>query len=132
MGSVTLRYFCYGCFFTSVTWSILLFLYFSLGQDSQVSLHHVPVQGPQAQGHSQHRLQPRYTRSPWEQAAGAGGAGAHRDRPKGGAQAWKAADLSPEMGEFFFGRGGLAIEFLSDRVSASLYRFYTGSLNRKK
>lgn len=94
MGSVTLRYFCYGCFFTSVTWSILLFLYFSLSQDSQVSLHHVPVQGPQSQGLPQHRLQPRYTRGPWDQGAG------HRQRGKGGANGWKAADLSPEMGEF--------------------------------
>ncbi|KAL2085703.1 hypothetical protein ACEWY4_019023 [Coilia grayii] len=86
MGSVTLRYFCYGCFFTSVTWSILLFLYFSLGQDSQGSLHHVPIQGPQAHA-LQHRLKPRYTRSPGGQGRGQG--------------AQKPADLSPEMGMIF-------------------------------
>lgn len=97
MGSVTLRYFCYGCFFTSVTWSILLFLYFSLGQDSQVSLHHVPVQGPQSPG-LLHRLQPRYTRNPGAQRRDQGVG--QRERGKGGANAGKAADLSPEMGEF--------------------------------
>uniref|UniRef100_A0A8C8HZ50 Polypeptide N-acetylgalactosaminyltransferase n=1 Tax=Oncorhynchus tshawytscha TaxID=74940 RepID=A0A8C8HZ50_ONCTS len=60
MGSVTLRYFCYGCLFTSVTWSVLLFLYFSLGQDGgRPTFRYVPIQGPQA-----HRFQPRFSKGP--------------------------------------------------------------------
>ncbi|XP_028822137.1 polypeptide N-acetylgalactosaminyltransferase 11 [Denticeps clupeoides] len=82
MGSATLRYFCYGCFFTSVTWSIILFLYFNFSQENQTSSRNVPVQGvpplllP-------HRLQPRPTRGRRDQSL---------------QEPWK---LSPEMGMIF-------------------------------
>uniref|UniRef100_A0A8C7II86 Polypeptide N-acetylgalactosaminyltransferase n=1 Tax=Oncorhynchus kisutch TaxID=8019 RepID=A0A8C7II86_ONCKI len=92
MGSVTLRYFCYGCLFTSVTWSVLLFLYFSLGQDGgRPTFRYVPIQGPQA-----HRFQPRFSKGP-------GGGPEHGITavPAAGAGGNKQADLSPEMGMIF-------------------------------
>ncbi|XP_071026173.1 polypeptide N-acetylgalactosaminyltransferase 11-like isoform X2 [Oncorhynchus clarkii lewisi] len=92
MGSVTLRYFCYGCLFTSVTWSVLLFLYFSLGQDGgRPTFRYVPIQGPQA-----HRFQPRFSKGP-------GGGPEHGITavPAAGAGGNKQAALSPEMGMIF-------------------------------
>ncbi|XP_010884117.1 polypeptide N-acetylgalactosaminyltransferase 11 isoform X1 [Esox lucius] len=89
MGSVTLRYFCYGCLFTSATWSVLLFLYFSLGQDGgRPPFRNVPVQGPHAL-----RFQPRITRRPGGPKEGL------KAVPAAGGN--KPADLSPEMGMIF-------------------------------
>ncbi|KAL4597433.1 polypeptide N-acetylgalactosaminyltransferase 11-like [Arapaima gigas] len=98
MGSVTLRYFCYGCLFTSVTWTVLLFIYFSLSQDSQ-PFKNVPVPGSQSLGY-QHRFQPRFTR----------GSGRELHLPEAGQKqepheapvaSRKTANLSPEMGMIF-------------------------------
>uniref|UniRef100_A0A8D2DEU7 Uncharacterized protein n=1 Tax=Sciurus vulgaris TaxID=55149 RepID=A0A8D2DEU7_SCIVU len=44
MGSVTLPYFCYGCLFTSVTWTVLLFVYFNFSEVTQ-PLKNVPIKG---------------------------------------------------------------------------------------
>lgn len=61
MGSAALRCFCYGCLFTSVTWTLLLFIYFNFSEESQ-GVRHVPIKGLEPYKPFPKKIHPRLSR----------------------------------------------------------------------
>ncbi|XP_018408623.1 PREDICTED: polypeptide N-acetylgalactosaminyltransferase 11 [Nanorana parkeri] len=69
MGSAALRCFCYGCLFTSVTWTLLLFIYFNFSEENQ-GIRHVPIKGLEPYNPYPKKIYPRFSRGSVGQSDG--------------------------------------------------------------
>ncbi|XP_053322746.1 polypeptide N-acetylgalactosaminyltransferase 11 [Spea bombifrons] len=101
MGSAALRCFCYGCLFTSVTWTLLLFIYFNFSEESQ-GARHVPIKGLEPYKPYPKKIYPRFSRE--SLIAGDKAQKIHEDDRLGnhvGDQGENSLDFSPEMGMIF-------------------------------
>lgn len=102
MGSTTLRYFCYGCLFTSVTWTLLLFIYFNFSEESQ-AFKNVPIKGLEPQKPYPKKFYPRFVRGPARISEPQYRDNKVRNSVGNAAQdpIKSDAELSPEMGMIF-------------------------------
>ncbi|KAH0627607.1 hypothetical protein JD844_003552 [Phrynosoma platyrhinos] len=102
MGSVTLRYFCYGCLFTSVTWTLLLFIYFNFSEETQ-SFKNVPIKGLEPQKPFPKRFYPRFVHEPVHMPETQHRYGKIKNPSENAVQdpVKGITELSPEMGMIF-------------------------------
>lgn len=108
MGSASLRCFCYGCLFTSVTWTLLLFIYFNFSEESH-GVRYVPIKGLEPYKPFPKKIYPRFSRESLAQGDGreslAQGDHKFRDGDMARNQIGKPVeangDLLPEMGMIF-------------------------------
>ncbi|KAM9308001.1 polypeptide N-acetylgalactosaminyltransferase 11 [Gastrophryne carolinensis] len=101
MGSAALRCFCYGCLFTSVTWTLLLFIYFNFSEENQ-GVRHVPIKGLEPYNPSPKKIYPRFSRGSFGQSDGLSkGRGADPLGNHVGDFADGNDNFSPEMGMIF-------------------------------
>lgn len=102
MGSAALRCFCYGCLFTSVTWTLLLFIYFNFSEESQ-GVRHVPIKGLEPYKPFPKKIHPRLSRG----SAGMDSDGSNKGRVGDqlgnhmGDFVETNGNFSPEMGMIF-------------------------------